>query len=156
MSSIIIGIDPGPEWQSCVMYEPKMKRVLSCAAFRNNFKHDFFTHSDIAIEWIESFGMAVGREVFQTVFQIGRIREQLGCVRLIPRRDVKLTLCHSSRAKDTNVRQALIDTIGVVGTKKNPGPLYGVSGHYWAALGVAYTASIFPVTEHEAFFHVDK
>jgi hypothetical protein len=47
----------------------------------------------------------------------------------------------------------LIDALGEVGTKKNPGPLYGVSGHYWAALGVAYTASQFEKTDHEAFFH---
>jgi hypothetical protein len=99
--------------------------------------------------------MAVGQEVFRTVFQIGRMQQQLGPVRLIPRRDVKLTLCGSARAKDTNIRQALIDAIGEVGTKKNPGPLYGVAGHYWAALGVAYTASQCEPTEHEAFFHVE-
>jgi hypothetical protein len=81
------------------------------------------------------------------------MQQQLGVVRLIPRRDVKLTLCGSARAKDTNIRQALIDALGEVGTKKNPGPLYGVSGHYWAALGVAYTASQFEKTDHEAFFH---
>jgi hypothetical protein len=135
------------------MYEPVMKRVLSVATYRNDFKSDFFLHSDIAIEWIESYGMAVGQDVFRTVFQIGRMQQQLGAVRLIPRRDVKLTLCGSARAKDTNIRQALIDAIGPVGTKKNPGPLYGVTGHYWAALAVAYTASRCEPTDHEAFFH---
>lgn len=150
---MIIGIDPGPVEQSCVMYEPVMKRVLSVATYRNDFKSDFFLHSDIAIEWIESYGMAVGQDVFRTVFQIGRMQQQLGAVRLIPRRDVKLTLCGSARAKDTNIRQALIDAIGPVGTKKNPGPLYGVTGHYWAALAVAYTASRCEPTDHEAFFH---
>jgi hypothetical protein len=45
------------------------------------------------------------------------------------------------RAKDPNVRQALLDKIGPVGTKKNPGPLYGVSGHGWSALAVAVYAS---------------
>ena len=150
---MIIGIDPGPVNQSCVMYEPVMKRVLSVATYRNDFKSDFFLYSDIAIEWIESYGMAVGQDVFRTVFQIGRMQQQLGAVRLIPRRDVKLTLCGSARAKDTNIRQALIDAIGPVGTKNNPGPLYGVTGHYWAALAVAYTASQCKPTDHEAFFH---
>ena len=150
---MIIGIDPGPVNQSCVMYEPVMKRVLSVATYRNDFKSKFFLNSDIAIEWIESYGMAVGQDVFCTVFQIGRMQQQLGAVRLIPRRDVKLTLCGSARAKDTNIRQALIDAIGPVGTKKNPGPLYGVTGHYWAALAVAYTASRCEPTDHEAFFH---
>lgn len=155
MSSIIVGIDPGPEWQSCVMYDAKLRLVLSVATFKNDFKSNFFKHCDIAIEWIESYGMAVGQDVFRTVFQIGRMQQQLGPVRLIPRRDVKLTLCGSARAKDTNIRQALIDELGPVGTKKNPGPLYGVAGHYWAALGVAYTASRCEPTEHEAFFHVE-
>jgi hypothetical protein len=41
------------------------------------------------------------------------------------------------RAKDANIRQALIDKLGAVGTKKAPGPLYGISGHLWAALAVA-------------------
>lgn len=150
---MIIGIDPGPVDQSCVMYDPGMKRVLSVATYRNDFKSHFFLNSDIAIEWIESYGMAVGQDVFRTVFQIGRLQQQLGAVRLIPRRDVKLTLCGSARAKDTNIRQALIDAIGPVGTKKNPGPLYGVTGHYWAALAVAYTASRCEPTDHEAFFH---
>ena len=46
------------------------------------------------------------------------------------------------RAKDGNVRQALIDLIGEQGTKKNKGPTYGISSHSWAALAVAvYTAN---------------
>jgi hypothetical protein len=53
-------------------------------------------------------------------------------------------LCNSMRAKDANVRQALIDRFGPVGTKKQPGKLYGVATHYWAALGVAvYSADVF-------------
>jgi hypothetical protein len=44
----------------------------------------------------------------------------------------------------TNIRKAIIDLYGpnekrVLGTKKEPGPLYGVSGDGWAALGVGLT-----------------
>ncbi len=150
---MIVGIDPGPVEQSCVLFDSVEKRVVSVGTFKPEDLPDALWKHKVAIEWIESFGMAVGQEVFRTVFQIGRMQQQLGVVRLIPRRDVKLTLCGSARAKDTNIRQALIDALGEVGTKKNPGPLYGVSGHYWAALGVAYTASQFEKTDHEAFFH---
>ena len=156
MSSIIIGIDPGPVEQACVMFDANRNQFISARTFN---RHELKTlgawcyQYDVAIEWIESFGMAVGQDVFRTVFQIGRMKEAIGSVRLVPRRDVKLTLCGSARAKDTNIRQALIDAIGEVGTKKNPGPLYGVSGHYWAALAVAYTASRCEPTDHEAFFH---
>jgi hypothetical protein len=138
-----------------VLFDSVENRVVSVGEFKSDDLPDALFKHRVAVEWIESFGMAVGQEVFRTVFQIGRMQQQLGPVRLIPRRDVKLTLCGSPRAKDTNIRQALIDAIGPVGTKKNPGPLYGVSGHYWAALGVAYTASRCEPTEHEAFFHVE-
>jgi hypothetical protein len=61
-------------------------------------------------------------------------------VQLVYRRDVKLHLCHSPRAKDANVRQALIDRLGPQGTKKNPGPTYGMKSHLWAALAVGVYA----------------
>ena len=40
------------------------------------------------------------------------------------------------KAKDSNIRQALIDRFGPVGTKKNPGWFYGVSKDVWAAIAV--------------------
>jgi hypothetical protein len=59
------------------------------------------------------------------------------------RATVKAHLCRSAKAKDSNVRQALIDLFGgkenAIGTKKTPGPLYGISGDVWAALAVAVT-----------------
>jgi len=107
----------------------------------------------VAIEKIESYGMAVGAEVFTTVFWAGRFAEYWysACgdnndAIMIPRRAVKLALCHSARAKDANVRQAIIDMYGgkdaAIGKKKTPGKLYGVSKDVWAALGVAITTSL--------------
>lgn len=99
----------------------------------------------LLIEKIESYGMAVGAEVFETVFWSGAFAQQWGMLytRRIPRRDVKLGLCGSPRAKDANIRQAILDIYGgkvaAVGTKKAPGPLYGVKSHAWAALAVGLT-----------------
>ena len=97
----------------------------------------------LAIEMIASYGMAVGREVFETCVWVGRFhqawRDPAG-VKLIYRQAVKLHLCNSPRAKDANIRRALIDLLGPQGTKNSPGPTYGVSSHAWAALGVAVTA----------------
>jgi hypothetical protein len=98
---------------------------------------------ELALEMIASYGMAVGAEVFETVRWIGRMQQvwrDPEAVRLVYRRDVKLHLCGSARAKDQNVRQALIDSLGPVGVKKTPGPLYGVKSHAWSALAVAVTA----------------
>lgn len=98
----------------------------------------------LAIEMIASYGMPVGREVFETCVWIGRFVQAWRSpseALLVYRKDVKQYLCGSVKAKDGNVRQALIDLIGPVGTKKAQGPLYGVSGHVWPALAVAATVA---------------
>ena len=98
----------------------------------------------LAIEMIASYGMAVGRDVFETVRWIGRFQQAWRdpeAVRLVYRQEVKLHLCGTPRAKDANIRQALIDQLGPQGTKKAPGNTYGVKSHAWAALGVAVTAA---------------
>jgi hypothetical protein len=96
----------------------------------------------IAVEMIANYGMAVGREVFETCVWIGRFIEAWkGPHKLVYRQRVKLHLCQSPRAKDANIRQALIDRLGPQGTKKDPGPTYGVKSHAWAALAVAVTAA---------------
>jgi len=150
----VIGIDPGPREFAWVLWNGS--RVLDCGDATNCQPGEpFFTPSvgyPVAIEWIESFGMAVGREVFETVFSIGRMAAMKD-VRLVPRRDVKLHICRSAKAKDGNIRQALIDRFGPVGTKKAPGPLFGISNHRWAALAVAVTAFDLEQTDHEATFH---
>lgn len=106
-------------------------------------------HDVLAIEMIASYGMAVGREVFETCLWIGRFVE-VGTWRgmqtvLVYRRDVKLFLCQSARATDSNIRAALLDLYGpgkekAIGSKKAPGPLYGLKGDMWSALAVALTA----------------
>jgi len=100
----------------------------------------------IAIEKVESFGMAVGAEVFETVWWSGRFAEAARGLSLerVTRRAVKLHLCGSARAKDANIRQALIDRYGgsaAIGKKASPGPLFGVSKDVWSALAVAVTAA---------------
>ena len=151
---MVIGIDPGPRESAFVVWDGE--RVVSCGDMLNRdlaLQLDSAS-STIACEWVESFGMAVGREVFETVFAVGVFSEHAKPFRLVPRRDVKLHLCASPRAKDANIRQALIDRFGEVGTKKNPGPLFGISQHRWAALAVAVTAHDLEHTEHEATFHL--
>lgn len=98
----------------------------------------------VAIEMVASYGMPVGAEVFRTVWWCGRFaQEWLELSKRLPyevyRKDVKLNLCGSLKAKDGNIRQAIIDKLGPAGTKKAPGPTYGVKSHAWAALAVALT-----------------
>lgn len=107
--------------------------------------------AQIVCEQIESYGMAVGREVFETVRWAGRFEQTfLGWDdrngegwHYLPRRAVKLEICGQPRAKDANIRAALIDLYGgkeaAIGRKATPGPLYGMSGDVWAALAVGIT-----------------
>jgi hypothetical protein len=98
----------------------------------------------IVIEMIASYGMAVGAEVFETCTWIGRFEEaaKVPTVRMF-RREVKLNLCNSPRANDSNIRAAIIDRFGgkevAIGRKSSPGPLYGITADRWAALAVALT-----------------
>jgi hypothetical protein len=151
---IYLGIDPGPVESAFVWWDAEAERVIrleSIPMFKLGSLEaktllcgvDF-----VSIEWIECFGMAVGQETFRTVAGIGwfasLLYDRTWSLRLVPRRAVKMHLCNSMRAKDANVRQSLIDRFGPVGTKKQPGKLYGVATHYWAALGVAvYSADVF-------------
>jgi hypothetical protein len=151
---IYLGIDPGPVESAFVWWDAESERVIrleSIPVFKLgsfDIKPILCGVDHVSIEWIECFGMAVGQETFRTVAGIGWFASLLydgsWNLRLVPRRSVKLHLCNSMRAKDANVRQALIDRFGPVGTKKQPGKLYGVATHYWAALGVAvYSADVF-------------
>lgn len=105
----------------------------------------FEVFDTVAIELVRSYGMPVGAEVFDTCIEIGRfveVAEAVGAiVDLIPRQHVKLELCGSPRAKDPNIRAALIDIFGGPGAEKKGGPLAGVKSHAWAALAVAVTCA---------------
>lgn len=138
----VLAIDPGTTESGWVLYDGK---VIDSGIAQNEALIDQLAHEDadlMAVEMIASYGMAVGREVFETCVWIGRFIQAAPIPhKLITRQKVKLHVCKSPKAKDTNIRQALIDKIGPAGTKKAPGPTYGVKSHAWAALAVAVTAS---------------
>lgn len=108
------------------------------------------------IEMIASYGMPVGKTVFETCVWIGRFVEGIRDhkaddtipIRKVYRKDAKMHLCQSMRAKDGNIRQAIIDLypptgggqIPQIGTKSQPGPLFGAAKDMWASVAVAITA----------------
>ena len=53
------------------------------------------------------------------------------------RKQIVMHHCNDARAKDKNIRQAMIDRFGEPGTKKNPGGTYGISKDIWSALAIA-------------------
>lgn len=151
---IVLAVDPGTTKSAWLVYDTEEELPLAfghddnsvvLGEMRLGWRHPGATTPDVVvIEKVESFGMAVGAEVFETVFWTGRFTEAIYPVRVerIGRRLVKTTLCGSAKAKDSNIRQALIDRYGgpeAIGRKATPGPLFGVSGDVWSALAVAVT-----------------
>lgn len=99
---------------------------------------------EIAMEAVTSYGRPVGRETFDTCTWMGRFDEQLKKLtgrypERVYRIEERKVLCGTGRAKDADIRRALIDRIGEPGTKKRPGPTYGIYRDAWSAVAVAVT-----------------
>lgn len=146
---MLLAIDPGTRESAVVFLDafgvPKMEATYpndAVLALIDNVRSE---DDHCVIEMVASFGMPVGAEVFETVYWIGRFAERFGPdnVTRITRNEVKNNLCHSSRANDASIRQAIIDRFGgkevAIGKKKNPGPLFGIAGDEWSALAVGLT-----------------
>lgn len=150
--NVIIGIDPGNIESAIAVYDGNF--IHSMKVDNKEFFHklnmeilhakDFCDNESpsIYIEDIQAMGMAVGQEVFDTAKFIGRIQltleQRLQKYTMVKRTEIKLHHCGSVRAKDTNIRQSLIDRFGDKGTKKEPGFFYGISGNdQWSSCAIA-------------------
>lgn len=145
----ILSIDPGNEYSAYSLLNEELKPI-EFGKIKNEELIEIIykmisryktRELEVAIEMVASYGMAVGKTVFETCVWIGRYRQLLESYNphFVYRKDVKINLCNSMRAKDSNIRQALIDRFGVVGTKKNQGWFYGVSKDVWSAIAVGVT-----------------
>ena len=152
-------MDPGNEQSAWIIYDPVNKVPVRFGLepnedvlYRIHNRELSMTATHLDCEMIASYGMPVGSTVFDTCVWIGRFIESwLSCAEhatftQIYRKDVKMHLCGQTRAKDSNIRQAIMDRYGstrqaAIGTKKNPGPLYGFKKDIWAAMGVAITGA---------------
>ena len=147
----VICIDPGTTHSGVVVFDGLniLEKNSEC---ENDWLVEALPHGKykkMVIEGIASYGMAVGATTFETCEWIGRFREAFGfdATTKIYRKDVKMFLCGSMRAKDANIRQRILDLFPAegggktpqVGTKKDPGPLYGVKEHSWSALALGLT-----------------
>lgn len=123
----ILAVDPGPTYSALVSWDGE--KIVAVSLLPNDEARRqmrTFCVLDglriVAVEMIACYGMPVGKEVFETCLQIGRMQqicenERRPC-RLVYRLQVKQHLCHDTRAKDSNIRQALLDRFGPQGNKK--------------------------------------
>ncbi len=149
---MILAIDPGTEKAGIILLGSGQE-ILESHVMPNDEVLTYIASLEtrpkwLAIEQVKSYGMAVGETTFKTVEWSGRFIQQWlnvtefleDNVLRLPRLEIKLHLCHSPRANDGNIRQALIDRLGQPGSKRDPGPTYNIKSHMWAALAVAITA----------------
>jgi hypothetical protein len=121
----------------------------------------------LAVEMVSSYGVQVGKSTIDTIWWAGRfaqaaeakgmpqIRVYRSTVRahmfaryislMPPDPACKRWPTRWNQVGDPHVMRGLWARFGgskakAVGTKKKPGPLYGLKGHMWAALAVAVTA----------------
>ena len=149
----LLAIDPGNTESAYALIDATTRRPIAIDKVANEQLLDHLDDVDgvthVAIEMIASYGMAVGREVFETCVWIGRYQQQIlraplaPAVELVYRRDVKVHHCASTKAKDSNITQALIDRFGAgasnrgKGTKATPGWFYGFRADIWQAYALA-------------------
>lgn len=143
---MILCIDPGTEQSGCVLLTPS--GVVESAGMKSNAEIVMLlrsakelTDADVlVIEMMENFGKTLGTAALRTVWWSGRFSEawldRKGILREMPRREVKLALCGSMRAKDPNVRASLIDLYGGEIETKKGGRLSKVKSHAWQALAL--------------------
>ena len=157
---IILAIDPGNMESGYAVIEMPIFEIRECGKIENkellkritelSITGDIYDFDALAIEMVASYGMAVGKDVFETCVWSGRFIERWYSLFDAPyyyiyRKDEKMTLCHSMKANDSNIRRALIDRYAKhdlkngKGTKKNPDVFYGVSKDMWSAIAVGVT-----------------
>lgn len=127
---IILAIDPGTEQSAIVCHHPDDRSVGGRIHPNEELLQRFripprLIHPPeeadrevVVCEMVQHYGsgLAVGKEIFETVRWIGRFQEAVeargGRFEILYRPAIKAHLCGSAKAKDGNVRQALIDRFG--------------------------------------------
>lgn len=141
----ILAIDPGPKDSAFIVLDTVDESIVWSGMELNENMRVIIKHhtrvgqcSILAIESVEGFGIPAGMETFDTCFWAGRFCEAFiyGQFMRIGRKAIKSHFCNTTTAKDKDIRAALIYRFGEPGTKKQPGKLFGISGHVWSALAV--------------------
>ena len=151
----VLAIDPGNTESGYALIDADTRAPIEVGKIDNHLLRSKLIGGSLqtvevgAVEMIASYGMAVGKEVFETCVWIGRFYEAIGQTRIGPaptfvkRNPVKVHHCHSAKAKDSNITQALIDRFASgepnrgKGTKAAPGFFYGFRADIWQAYALA-------------------
>lgn len=146
---IVYGLDPGTTKSALVGIYPETleiahkeldsnKVILHSLSNISGLHHGHPHHHGeavLAVEFLQSYGMPVGRSVFQTCVWIGRFMERWEHELVFyARPTIAAHITGIGRAKDSDVRRALITRLG---DWRKGGPLEGIKKDLWSALAVA-------------------
>lgn len=140
----ILAIDTGNEESGYCLIDVETYKPIEFGKIDNTqmlMKVLDLDYDTLVLEMVASYGMPVGASIFETCVWIGRFIQAKKCpnYEYIYRKEEKINLCNSMKAKDSNIRQALIDRFGEVGTKNNQGFFYGFKKDIWSAFAVGCT-----------------
>jgi hypothetical protein len=147
--SVLIGLDPGPETSGVVVYRAGgSPQVLEAHAKLDwpgvrQLMNQYPAWSTTFLCERVSAGAISGKHILQTSEVCGRFMEYADSRNLkhhlYYRREVLAALgVGSGASKDALVRQVVLELHPEgTGSKKKPGPLFGVATHAWQALGLA-------------------
>lgn len=157
----VLGLDPGSSASALVVWDADRLRVrqkwklpnADLARLLVSFEIEDAIGRDadttLVIESTSAYTVPGGRQgrfmpqqLLETVEWSGYFRrcwhQVGGTVERLDRRKVKLHLLGRASGTDAHVRAALLELVGPQGTKKAPGPTFGMRADLWAALAVAY------------------
>ncbi|KKK65630.1 hypothetical protein LCGC14_2972200 [marine sediment metagenome] len=123
MKETILAIDPGTTKSAYLLYQEGsilgFDKLDNCQIL---LVAEGCNANLMAIEMPACYGMAVGKSVFETCRWVGIFQQAFGLSKtyLVYRKScsdegvdsILMHLCHNTRAKDTNVRRAIIDLYG--------------------------------------------
>lgn len=145
----VLALDPGDTYTGYCFIDRETLRPIRFGKEANHIvllMVQLEAYNFLVIERVASYGMAVGKHVFETCEWVGRFSQaSTSPVGYIYRQDEKLHICHDSRAKDANIRRALIDRFAIKdqkngkGSKKDPDWFYQFYSDVWAAYAAGIT-----------------
>lgn len=142
----ILALDVGTIESGFCLMEEETYKPLKFGKIKNEDLLEivqYEEYDELIYEEFQSYGMPIGISTITSITWNGRYMQLALCrckpVHPIYRKEEKINICNTMKAKDGNIRQALIDRFGDVGTKNNKGFFYGFKKDIWSAFAVGCT-----------------
>lgn len=151
----MFALDPGSEKSGFVYLDLDTLEIFKFGKVPNSdirLEVDLLEFDYFVTEGIQSYSSKFANTVIATTLFIGAILERVSlnapCAkrRVFSPKTIRSIVAKTSQASDSMIREAVLDIFAkhlsipkenLIGTKKEPGPLHGVTKDVWQALGLA-------------------